>query len=73
MQLGQSGWPLPRFDSPEYVIAAMTMATRSRPLEENIDVLNDALDLNLTNVEREHAAGGSAWISWLRTTLAGSP
>src|SRR4051794_4220016 len=26
-------------------------------LEENIDVLNDALDLNLTNVEREQAAG----------------
>jgi RecB family endonuclease NucS len=26
-------------------------------LEENIDVLNDALDVNLTNVEREHAAG----------------
>ena len=26
-------------------------------LEQNIDVLNDALDLDLTNVEREHAAG----------------
>ena len=26
-------------------------------LEENIDVLNDALDVNLSNVEREHAAG----------------
>jgi hypothetical protein len=26
-------------------------------LEENIDVLNDVLDLNLSNVEREHAAG----------------
>ena len=26
-------------------------------LEENIDVLNDALDANLSNVEREHAAG----------------
>src|SRR5262245_30192265 len=26
-------------------------------LEENIDVLNDVLDLELTNVEREHAAG----------------
>jgi hypothetical protein len=26
-------------------------------LEQNIDVLNDALDLNLSNVEREHAAG----------------
>src|SRR4051812_50035293 len=26
-------------------------------LEENIDVLNDALDLNLTNVDREQSAG----------------
>jgi hypothetical protein len=26
-------------------------------LEDNIDVLNDVLDLDLTNVEREHAAG----------------
>ena len=26
-------------------------------LEENIDVLNEVLDLNLTNVEREQAAG----------------
>ena len=26
-------------------------------LEENIDVLNHVLDLNLSNVEREHAAG----------------
>lgn len=26
-------------------------------LEENIDVLNDVLDLELTNVEREQAAG----------------
>src|SRR5512133_2360044 len=26
-------------------------------LEENIDVLSDVLDLELTNVEREHAAG----------------
>src|SRR2546423_12954265 len=26
-------------------------------LEQNIDVLNDVLDLNLTNVEREQAAG----------------
>jgi hypothetical protein len=26
-------------------------------LEENIDVLNDVLDVNLSNAEREHAAG----------------
>ena len=26
-------------------------------LEENIDVLNDVLDINLTNVEREQSAG----------------
>ena len=26
-------------------------------LEENVDVLNDALDLSLTNVEREQSAG----------------
>ncbi|HDM60123.1 MAG TPA: DUF4268 domain-containing protein, partial [Archaeoglobus veneficus] len=26
-------------------------------LEENIDVLNEALDINLSSVEREHPAG----------------
>ncbi len=29
----------------------------TRWLEENIDVLGDALDLNLSSAEREHAAG----------------
>jgi hypothetical protein len=33
-------------------------------LEENIDVLNDVLDLNLSNVERERTAGLSAWTLW---------